>query len=1466
MSFYIGARCWYSSKEYGWVGAVIVELDSDSSEALLKLENGDEVKINLNEIEDSPDETLYLRNPPVLEASEDLTSLSLLNEPSVLHAIKKRFIAKNIYTYSGIVLIATNPFAKVEGLYSAKMIHEYSTKPKEELQPHIFAIADSAFKHMKKYGTNQTIIVSGESGAGKTVSAKYIMRYYTSVQGEASHTYEMSEIERRILATNPIMEAFGNAKTTRNDNSSRFGKYLSISFDQNNKILGAQNKTYLLERSRLVFQPRGERNYHIFYQLLRGLSEEQKAKLHLNESENYYYYLNQGGDTFVPDVDDKDEFHVTTNALDMLGIHPDVQEQIFQILSGILHLGNIEIKKLRNDASVSSDDENLQIACKLLGINQFDFAKWITKKQIVTRSEKIETKLNYSQAIVVRDSVSKFIYSALFDWLVDTINANLNKDINQGDVKSFIGVLDIYGFEHFEKNSFEQFCINYANEKLQQEFNQHVFKLEQEEYVKEEIEWSFIEFNDNQPCIDLIENKIGIFSLLDEESRLHSGSDESWIQKLYKTFDKEPTNKVFSKPRFGQTKFVVSHYAHDVIYDVEGFIEKNRDTVPDTHLELLKSSSNKMLISILDDLKITQLNIEEKKKEQGLTLSGTRRTTQKRPTLSSLFKESLTELMNSVSSTNVHYIRCIKPNPNKEAWKFENLMVLSQLRACGVLETIKISCAGFPSRWTFDEFVQRFYFLMPNSEWQQYLYDNTRDVLPLAKNILGCTIKEENKYQIGKTKIFFRPGVLAYLEKLRSAALTEIVLKIQKKIKCFFYRRQYLAITECIRNVQQYVRTKMLRRRVHNELQTRAAIIIQSIIRAKHVQGYYTNVIKSTILLQAILRNMLIQEYVRQEQKRIALVLIQSRIRTYYQKLQYNKMKMSSIIIQSHIRKKVAQIEYQKLKEFLLYFGSEEAKLVLRFVDFIKELNEKIKENKTNYDSVKYLEKSEDVIVMLKNDSKYNDMKSEIGNVINLLQKNYSEIKALRKQYIQWQSKVKSQLKNLSSRNTHKTNDSASSLYVKLLLLNLELKNIASLDNISNFKTTPFHSVFSETKIAMDSQGISKDSTMTLQKQINNSNIKSLLVEESGILNEVSNEFLKFYRIPRTFSGNDSETSILYPAHLINFVSQRYIDHKLFDNLTKFLECSINSILQNMSTLSDVNTLIGDGLFWFSNLFEIYSYIRSFVDRNETNSHLNGLVGNALVTSYNNWMKKIISFIRYNLNLSNILIGPPSRINEEGTGEEKITYLLIFFNDLIKFAKLYKLEEYIVHKIIGSILHFTNSLCVNDLCVKFYSMDWRLGYKIHNNLKSLDDWFLKHDIKIDPRKDLAHLRQICTLLQLRINDQSDLEVAKDFCYLLSPVQLHVILKKYKSSKGESKVPPEIINHLNNVIKKNKFKSGSLTLRIELNDFPNPVLDKSLNPIGELRIISETDLQDPNIVKHPEYNLSSIDQIVHSMAS
>lgn len=443
--------------------------------------------------------------------------------------------------------------------------------------------------------------MSLNSGAGKTVSAKFIMRYFATAddaeKGKDSSKAGMSETEEMILATNPIMESFGNAKTTRNDNSSRFGKFTEIIFDKERNIIGAKIRTYLLERSRLVYQPENERNYHIFYQLVAGAPPSEKKEFDL-QSIQQFHYLKQGGISTINGVDDAAEFEITQKALSTIGISVQAQWSIFRLLAALLHIGNIQVTG-RTDAVIADDDPSLVIAAKVFGISNTEFKKWLVKKQIVTRSEKIVSALKPDQSLIVRDSVAKYIYSALFDWLVSSVNNSLCSEEVAQKIHSFIGVLDIYGFEHFKKNSFEQFCINYANEKLQQEFNQHVFKLEQEEYVREKIDWKFIEFSDNQACIEMIEGKLGVLALLDEESRMPAGTDQGWCNKLFTQFNTEKHKKWFKKPRFSNAAFTIAHYAHDVTYECEGFLEKNRDTLPDELLNLLKNSDNEFLEEIL---------------------------------------------------------------------------------------------------------------------------------------------------------------------------------------------------------------------------------------------------------------------------------------------------------------------------------------------------------------------------------------------------------------------------------------------------------------------------------------------------------------------------------------------------------------------------------------------------------------------------------------------------------------------------------------------------------------------------------------------------------------------------------------------------------------------------------------------------------------------------------------------------
>lgn len=1201
------------------------------------------VEIDTDSLDESNPKLPMLRNPPILEATEDLTSLSYLNEPAVLHAIRVRYSQLNIYTYSGIVLIATNPFQKVDQLYSSDIIQAYSGKSRGELEPHLFAIAEDAYRRMKEDDKNQTIVVSGESGAGKTVSAKYIMRYFASVEeitktdtvlgsNHAAHI-EMSETEQQILATNPIMEAFGNARTTRNDNSSRFGKYLEILFNNKTAIIGARIRTFLLERSRLVFQPNFERNYHIFYQLLEGLPSEEKEKMLLTDIADYHY-LNQGGDHHIEGVDDKSEFEATTGALALIGISAETQTAIFTILSALLHLGNIEIRATRNDANLSSDEPNLVKACKLLGVDAFNFAKWTTKKQIITRSEKIVSNLNHKQALVARDSVAKYIYSALFDWLVSYINKDLcSPDVVQ-HIKTFIGVLDIYGFEHFEKNSFEQFCINYANEKLQQEFNQHVFKLEQEEYVNEKIEWSFIEFSDNQPCIDLIEKKLGILSLLDEESRLPAGNDESWVTKLYQTLDKPPTNKVFKKPRFGQTKFVVAHYALDVSYDIEGFIEKNRDTVSDGHLEVLKDTQNTLLQQILTNLEKASAAVDE---ASAASKKPGARTVVRKPTLGSIFKNSLIELMATIDSTNVHYIRCIKPNEEKKAWKFDPLMVLSQLRACGVLETIKISCAGFPTRWTYAEFGSRYHILLHSDQYIPLLTGEADDktIREVGDSILKKTVDDDDKYQLGLTKIFFKAGMLAHLEKLRTDKLHSSATLIQKHIRGSYYRQRYIEARDSTLKLQSLIRGFNARLRAQQEKQRLAATAIQTLLRGFIARKKFTDATRAIIALQGLARARVSRGKFVEHRKAQHIVTIQKNVRAFMQKSDFAKLRKAAVVTQSYMRMKTAKKELVTLRSEAKSVNKlKEAsyKLENKVIGLSQQLTEKVKENKTLIASIAAMQLAIDESKKghetlrareVEHHQKFTDQADEHSKVIEDLNAELEQSKAQLKQSAEkivelttLQSQLKEEARETLDQLTAAREElsareiSEEDLKKQLALLKTELDTLAKSRSLSKAAMVmPNGTPKKSRRYSQQSQGSDQYSPkqamsvipITNQDEDAQSTINSLtaitnelyrLLQDSKALHaEIVSGLLKNLKIP--MSGVMSELTqkeVLFPARIIIIILSDMWRLGLTKESEEFLG-EVLAVIQNIVSGLKDDDVIPHGAFWLSNTHELYSFV-----------------------------------------------------------------------------------------------------------------------------------------------------------------------------------------------------------------------------------------------------------------------------------
>ncbi|XP_018521855.1 unconventional myosin-Va [Lates calcarifer] len=935
------ARVWLPDAAEVWKSAELIKDYTPGDLTLyLQLEDGTDVEYK---IDPKTNSLPPLRNPNILVGENDLTSLSYLHEPAVLHNLKVRFIdSKLIYTYCGIVLVAINPYESLP-IYEVDIINAYSGQNMGDMDPHIFAVAEEAYKQMARNEKNQSIIVSGESGAGKTVSAKYAMRYFATVSCSAGE----ARVEEQVLASSPIMEALGNAKTTRNDNSSRFGKYIEIGFDKKHCIIGANMRTYLLEKSRVVFQANGERNYHIFYQLC--------ASSHLPEFKTFklgcaddFHCTNQGQSPVIDGVDDAKEMCNTRKAFSLLGICESDQMEIYQILAAILHLSNVEVKDQSADrSSILPDDVHLMVFCELMGVPCEEMAHWLCHRKLKTTTETYVKPVSKMNAVNGRDALAKHIYARLFTWIVGRINNALKSAAKQ---HSFIGVLDIYGFETFDVNSFEQFCINYANEKLQQQFNLHVFKLEQEEYMKEEIPWTLIDFYDNQPCINLIEAKLGVLDLLDEECKMPKGCDDTWAQKLYNTLLKQ--NAHFDKPRLSNRAFIIHHFADKVEYQCEGFLEKNKDTVNEEQINALKKSKFDLLLKLFED-------DEKATGSSNKPTSSIGRASQRdnKKTVGLQFRQSLHLLMDTLNATTPHYVRCIKPNDHKTPFTMDPFRAVQQLRACGVLETIRISAAGFPSRWTYQEFFSRYRVLMKQK-------DVLSDKKQTCKNLLANLVKDQDKYQFGKNKIFFRAGQVAYLEKLRSDKLRMACVRIQKTIRCWLARKKYLRMKESAITIQRHVRGHQARCYVKFLRRTRAAVVIQRNVRMWATRRRYKQQRSAAITIQCVLRAyMARKQYYKLMFEQKAMV-IQKWVRGWLARQHYRHTVGAIILLQSCVRRMRAKKELKKLKVEArsvehfkkLNFGMENKIMQLQH-----KINEQQKENRELTERLSVVEKTQTI-------------------------------------------------------------------------------------------------------------------------------------------------------------------------------------------------------------------------------------------------------------------------------------------------------------------------------------------------------------------------------------------------------------------------------------------------------------------------------------------------------------------------
>ncbi|XP_075149189.1 unconventional myosin-VIIa ck [Haematobia irritans] len=813
-------------------------------------DDGDEIWL-------APERRIKAMHASSVQGVEDMISLGDLHEAGILRNLLIRYKDNLIYTYTGSILVAVNPY-QILPIYTADQIKLYKERKIGELPPHIFAIGDNAYAHMKRYRQDQCIVISGESGAGKTESTKLILQYLAAISGK--HSW----IEQQILEANPILEAFGNAKTVRNDNSSRFGKYIDIHFSANGVIEGAKIEQYLLEKSRIVSQNPSERNYHIFYCILAGLSLEEKRRLELGNASDYKYLT--GGDCITCEGrDDTAEFSDIRSAMKVLLFTDQEIWEIIKLLAALLHCGNIKYKATvvdNLDATEIPEYINVERVAALLGLPLQPLIDALTRRTLFAHGETVVSTLSREQSVDVRDAFVKGIYGRLFVHIVRKINAAIYKP--RATSRNAIGVLDIFGFENFDQNSFEQFCINYANENLQQFFVQHIFKLEQEEYNHEGINWQHIEFVDNQDALDLIAIKqLNIMALIDEEARFPKGTDHTMLAKLHKTHG---THKNYLKPKSDiNTSFGLNHFAGVVFYDTNGFLDKNRDTFSPDLLHLVSQSSNKFLRQIFaQDI---EMGAETRKRT---------------PTLSTQFKKSLDALMKTLSSCQPFFIRCIKPNEVKRPMLFDRGLCCRQLRYSGMMETIRIRRAGYPIRHGFRDFVERYRFLIPG------VPPAHRTDCRLATSRICASVLGKSDYQLGHTKVFLKDAHDLFLEQERDRVLTRKILILQRTIRGWVYRRRFLRMRS-------------------------AAITIQRFWKGYAQRQRYQRMRVGYMRLQALIRSRVLSHRFRHLRGHI--VGLQAHARGYLVRREYGHKMWAIIKIQSHARRMIAMRRYKKLRE-----------------------------------------------------------------------------------------------------------------------------------------------------------------------------------------------------------------------------------------------------------------------------------------------------------------------------------------------------------------------------------------------------------------------------------------------------------------------------------------------------------------------------------------------------------------------
>eukprot|EP00584_Thalassiosira_punctigera_P008237 CAMPEP_0172544582 /NCGR_PEP_ID=MMETSP1067-20121228/14701_1 /TAXON_ID=265564 ORGANISM="Thalassiosira punctigera, Strain Tpunct2005C2" /NCGR_SAMPLE_ID=MMETSP1067 /ASSEMBLY_ACC=CAM_ASM_000444 /LENGTH=1608 /DNA_ID=CAMNT_0013331167 /DNA_START=385 /DNA_END=5211 /DNA_ORIENTATION=+ len=990
--------CYQSSGEDPWILSEIVDRSADSIQLKHVSENDDaESEVFTRPLltgtkpeEGAKYEGVELANAPLSESDihegvdNDMISLQHLHEPAILQAVSDRYFRGEIYTWTGPVLIAVNPFQRLplytreilesyrqEGLFRSQNLGDSTAKP---LGPHVYSIADRSYRQMmSEQRKSQSVLISGESGAGKTETTKIVMLYLTTLgsaleEGGGEADDGKLSIMERVLQSNPILEAFGNAKTLRNDNSSRFGKFIELGFNRAGVLQGAKVQTYLLEKVRIGYHASGERNYHIFYQLLRGATEEQHHKYCFHdgltgglELANYFHLTGQGGAPQLREFTDEEGLKYTLKSMRSMGWSEEKIDHVLSIVAGILHLGQVKFESKMSDGGQEvaqiADMKTVVDAAKLLGVDQEQLVTALTVRIMVTRREEMRIDLAPNKAADARDSLAKTVYGAMFLWVVKAVN-NCIKWENDKDIKSSAGVLDIFGFESFAINSFEQLCINFTNEALQQQFNKFIFKLEQEEYEREHIDGAFIDFADNQDCLDTIQARPkGILALLDDECKLgQRGNDRNWALKLNQTYlpGKNQTvsdNTRYSATRMQQAKgiFCVRHFAGNVEYTAEtNFLEKNRDEIPLTAKSLFEGGSE-----LIQEIYGVQ-------KEQSEDASGAAKPGKpaKQKTVSQQFKLQLNSLIAMVEATDPHYIRCLKPNDAAKPKLMTRKRLTEQLRYGGVLEAVRVARMGYPVRLDHAGFFKRYRMLLPavaedrlpwsmDDEDAQKLCVSFLDILleegakPVDYFNPDGTITRANKIrmaqrqpdkmefpktdvQLGLSKVFMRKGPHDKLESHRVFHQNASITLIQSWMRAMQQERRYLISGDAALTIQRWYRGCMGRARWWRLREAQAGLLLTNTLRMQISRRKFMRARIGAVRIAAQFRGRLVR-------KVNAATKIQSHRRMQVRSTAYRKLKSATIALQCCARRGAAKLVLDEIKREQKDMGK------------VKEQNEKLK-------------------------------------------------------------------------------------------------------------------------------------------------------------------------------------------------------------------------------------------------------------------------------------------------------------------------------------------------------------------------------------------------------------------------------------------------------------------------------------------------------------------------------------------